>query len=562
MKNKTLKIVLISLVILLIPVSITVLVVLLSMPSTYKLDLGIQGLESAGNVELIVNDAEYNAPMDIKANEKVEISFDSTGYDFTGWINAKGETVLTETISFKMNDNHSYTLVVDLAEFALTLNGTSALFKYGADLGDLADKPETGEVFEGWKKTDDDTVYTEALFDVSEENLVLTPYYEVISYQIVLGDQPVQTFEHGAEILDGNNIPEEGKKFLRWEHNGEEIELAKFGITYDEISLTPVYSDPVNYTVKYTSDGTTEILTEETLAFGADLDDGSTLVPSEGFVFAGWKQVDSEAVQKTAKFGVDNLAITMVPVYEIIKYEITLGDAPAQTYEFGTALPVASEEVEGKIFKGWKQDLEEDFVTHAKFGVDTLEITLIPVYEDKIFTVIYNYKEYSSGIKDVVTTKENVKYGSALAAGISFSQKVYENGDSGNYYGFMGWKKAGVDGYVTELNFENNSTTTLTAEYKYYYEKIKISIDKGESNITVTSISLSDVPADDATTVFDEIGYEQGNAFKVYCIYSYDGMNYSFEIESAMTIGEMIETFERESLTTINADTTLNIVII
>ena len=253
-----------------------------------------------------------------------------TGSDVTGLSSGRYQ------IRFKETDNYNAGAVteVDVPEsgvssYNLTVTGGTGggVFIQGASVTITANTPATGKKFSGWTIdgiTGLDTTQTSITFNMPAGNVTATANYEDIEYTITVngGTADKSKAKCGESVTITANAPATGKEFDKW---------VVTGITLSD-----------------------EDLAKSTVTF--------EMPASNVTMEAHFRAVDDK------------------PSVEI---KVT-GGTGGGTYKEGESVTVTAEDIEGKVFKGWKDESGKIVSTNKSYTFTVTEATtLTAVYEDK-----------------------------------------------------------------------------------------------------------------------------------------------------------------------------------
>ena len=252
-----------------------------------------------------------------------------TGSDVTGLSSGRYQ------IRFKETDNYNAGAVteVDVPEsgvssYNLTVTGGTGggVFIQGASVTITANTPATGKKFSGWTIdgiTGLDTTQTSITFNMPAGNVTATANYEDIEYTITVngGTADKSKAKCGESVTITANAPATGKEFDKW---------VVTGITLSD-----------------------EDLAKSTVTF--------EMPASNVTMEAHFRAVDDK------------------PSVEI---KVT-GGTGGGTYKEGESVTVTAEDIEGKVFKGWKDESGKIVSTNKSYTFTVTEATtLTAVYED------------------------------------------------------------------------------------------------------------------------------------------------------------------------------------
>lgn len=248
--------------------------------------------------------------------------------------------------------------------------------------------PEKENVkFAGWYFDEEFTMPCKMPFKLEENTTVYAKWYnklEVIyhHYDTTIY-QVVNVHEQG--MVDKLSGPfREGYQFIGWKE-ADKDELFDFNLPIcKSTDLYPVYmKDREQFKVTFHNDDESiyleiEILEGELVLKVADL-------KKEGYLFKGWKKIDSEELFDFNT--IINESIDLYPVFikEDVYYNVNYCNEDSTIYQIVTVkenektIPIQALEKEGYVFKGWKQDSSSelfDFNLPISKNVD-----LYPVYE-------------------------------------------------------------------------------------------------------------------------------------------------------------------------------------
>ena len=170
-------------------------VALVAKQDKIKYQVSYDGAEA---VELVWGDALKADGINDRENGKV----------FAGWVIGEGTEVVSEAKFGKtfevINLNSTLkTMVYSTISYSDATAVTTDV-AYGSNLPVLENK-DNGEIFKGWKRAEDETVYTTAVFNVEDETqeIVLTPYFKNIY-------ETEETYKSVKVEWDYNSVEVEG----------------------------------------------------------------------------------------------------------------------------------------------------------------------------------------------------------------------------------------------------------------------------------------------------------------------------------------------------------------
>ena len=354
--------------------------------------------------------------------------FVKAGYTFIGWaIEADGEVVYTDGVSYTMGTNAEYTLYAKWTANLNTLkfNGNGATGGITAQMSIYTDQTKAltangfvkaGYTFIGWAiEADGEVVYTDG---VSYTMGVNTEYTLYAKWQANLntlkfngngatGGSTAETsiYTDETKALTANGFEKAGYTFIGWaiSSNGEVVYTDGAGYTMGtnaEYTLYAKWTANLN-TLKFNGNGATggstpemSIYTDETKALTANG------FEKTGYVFAGWALTANGDVVYTDKadytMGVNaeyTLYAVWIPIPYTISYELDGGTNHENNPEIITILdlPLTLEKPSriGYTFGGWYLDAEyqqpvqtltecKDYTVYALWveGTEGLKYTL------------------------------------------------------------------------------------------------------------------------------------------------------------------------------------------
>lgn len=221
------------------------------------------------------------------------------GKEFVGWENADGEIVSTEsTFSFTLTENTILTATYSLVDVTLVVhNGTgSNTYKYGDSVTVIADEPDTGKTFSGWRDTDSDTIISTSpsyTFTITKNLELSAEYTDLILHVTVNNGTGSGDYKYGTVITITANPAEPGTAFKCFINDDDGSPLSQeeeFELTITEdMVITAVYTT-LNYTVTVVGG----IGGKDYFLYGDECTITANDVP--GKVFSGWEDEEGTIV--------------------------------------------------------------------------------------------------------------------------------------------------------------------------------------------------------------------------------------------------------------------------
>ena len=326
-----------------------------------------------------------------------------TGSDITGLSSGRYQ------IRFKETDNYKAGAVTEVvvpesgvSSYNLTVNGGTGggVFIQGTSVTITANAPATGKKFSGWTIegiSGLDTTQTSITFNMPANAVTTTANYEDIEYTITVNGGTADKIKaiYGETVSITATVPT-GKRFVEWTSESGSIFA-------DKTNVTTTFTMPAgDVTVEATFAGETYSITvtngtatPDTAKYQAEITVTANTAP-EGKVFDKWT---CETAGVTIEFASATSSTTtfVMPAIDVeIKanfrnvdgkpsFEVKVnGGTGAGTYKEGESVTVTAEDIEGKVFKGWKDESGEIVSTEKSYTFTVSEEkTLTAVYEDK-----------------------------------------------------------------------------------------------------------------------------------------------------------------------------------
>ena len=203
--------------------------------------------------------------------------------------------------------------------------------------------------------------------------------------------EKVKKCKSGETVTIKVTVPT-GKEFVKWSCTGISLpaaELEKEEITFtmpdNDVTLTATFEDSI-YNITVTN-GTSSVPTakyQEEITVTAN-------APATDMYFDKWEVtgLDTTGMDLTKteiKFQMPAENVTFKATYlRVVKFEIKVeGGTGGGTYKEGESVTVTAEDIEGKEFKGWKDESGNIVSTNKSYTFTVSgETTLTAVYEDK-----------------------------------------------------------------------------------------------------------------------------------------------------------------------------------
>lgn len=288
-----------------------------------------------------------------------------------------------------------------------------------------------------------------------------------------------------------------GHSLTGWRHGGTEVtastvfgDLSESDTPGSAITLTAVWTEKADYTVKYDKNG----------AAGADIPDRTNvkwtqkgLLPASnperrGYAFNGWSCGDWQATSETdyaTLAGMDDTVVSVtlkalwVPIRDnTVKYDTdggsVLADRTGVTWDDAGLLPEAPEKP-GYTFAGWLHNTtpvtEKTRYGELALTEATKEITLKAKWTPKVYTVTYD-----TGGGTAIEKKTDVKWADRNLLPTSDPTR--------QHYVFAGWSCGGVsvtnETALESLAADDTCTgVTLTAQWTKKEYTVKYDTDGG-----------------------------------------------------------------------------------
>lgn len=416
------------------------------------------------------------------------------GYNFDGWYN--GETKVSSELTYgpaNVTSNMSFTAKGILKSFTITGNpmyrdtdsigdftagdngGTvtgSGVYNYGAK-ATLTASPKTGYTFAGWYDGDEQVSSSlEYVIESVTENVTLAARFQknwfTVTYNVGTGVSSVQkTSErvpYNGSVTSDEAVALTGYNSPTWELSSGDATLSvKDGIA----TLTVIHSDCVllasaainQYQITYSKNSNIESIdkNEETVNYGGTATNEAVLKENTAqftYSFDGWYEGSSK-VSETLALSISN--ITSNRTFEargnatVNQYTLTVVNGTGSgTYDYGTSVTIAPNEIEGKQFSKWSDGSTEA----SRQVVVVADATYTAEFVDKYYTVSY---VAGTGVSSVDPTSESVKHGDNAVG----STATVSTG-----YTFDGWYNGDVrvSTSITYAPADVVSDITLTAK--------------------------------------------------------------------------------------------------
>ena len=323
-----------------------------------------------------------------------------TGSDVTGLSSGKYQ------IRFKETDNYNAGAFteVDVPEsgvssYNLTVNGGTGegVFNEGASVTINANEPATGKKFSGW--TIDgisglDTTQKSITFNMPANVVTATANYEDIEYAITVngGTANKEKAIYGETVRIDATVPT-GKKFVEWtcKTAGVTIEFASatskqttFVMPAAGVTVEATFEDET-YSITVTDGTATPDMAKYQAEVTVKANEPATDMYFDKWEVTGITLSDEDLAKSTLTFNMPAGNVTFKATYRNAEnFVVTVtGGTGAGTYKEGESVTVTAEDIEGKVFKGWKDGSGKIVSTNKNytFTVDG-EISLTAVYDN------------------------------------------------------------------------------------------------------------------------------------------------------------------------------------
>ena len=443
---------------------------------------------------------------------------EKTGYTFTGWTEAEGETPkelviigggITGDKEFTANFvANTYTVTFDANGGTASRDNTVVTYDAKYKEAKWANATRTGYTFQGWftDAVGGDRVKPSDKVKITEPT-TLYAHWEIntftISYELNGGTLEIenQTNYTVEDEFTLNNPTKTGYTFTGWTgSNGDvpQIEVTISNATGDKNYTANFVAN--TYTVTFDANGGTPKESSRVVTYGGPLEDFKK--PSRtGYEFKGWftaaeggdrvKGGDNKIVEFTED-------ITLYAHWEAVEYTITylgldgatLVEENPTTYTVEDEFALNNPTKTGYTFTGWK-DADDKVVTGIKKGT-TGNQTFTATFEANEYVVTFNA---NGGICN--TTAKNVTYDSEYGELPTPTR---------NGYTFAGWFTAAEDGERIQATDKVQITEAITL-YAHW--------DVVSYNITYSGLDGATVDENPATYTIETETFTLNNPTKV-----------------------------------------------
>ena len=321
-----------------------------------------------------------------------------TGSDVTGLSSGRYQ------IRFKETDNYNAGAVteVDVPEsgvssYNLTVTGGTGggVFIQGASVTITANTPATGKKFSGWTIdgiTGLDTTQTSITFNMPAGNVTATANYEDIEYTITVngGTADKSKAKCGETVEITETVPT-GKKFVEWTSGSGSIFDDKTSVTTTftmpagDVTVVATFEDE-SYRITVTNGTTTLDMAKYQAEVTVKANEPDTDMFFDKWEVTGITLSDEDLAKSTLTFQMPAGNVSFKATYRNAEnFVVTVtGGTGTGTYKEGESVTITAEDIEGKVFKGWKDESGEIVSTDKSYTFNvTGEKTLTAVYEDK-----------------------------------------------------------------------------------------------------------------------------------------------------------------------------------
>ncbi len=332
------------------------------------------------------------------------------GYKFDRWTTDSTDVsflnATSQETTFTM-PNHDVTVTATYVKATYNISVTDCVAKKGEDTvgyayyGDVikvtANTAPTGKVFDEWIVTGLDTTgmdltNPEITFNMPANVVEIKATYGEAKYNVSVtgGTVDKAKAKYGETVTITATVPT-GKKFVEWTS-----------------STVLVYADKTNVTTTFTmpAGDVTVVATFEDEMYRVDVTNGTTThnmatyqtevtvkanEPDTDMYFDKWEVTgitlsDEDLAKSTLTFQMPAGNVSFKATYRNAEnFVVTVtGGTGAGTYKEGDEVTVTAEDIEGKVFKGWKDESGKIVSTNKSYTFNvTGEKTLTAVYDDK-----------------------------------------------------------------------------------------------------------------------------------------------------------------------------------
>lgn len=332
------------------------------------------------------------------------------GYKFDRWTTDSTDVsflnATSQETTFTM-PNHDVTVTATYVKATYNISVTDCVAKKGEDTvgyayyGDVikvtANTAPTGKVFDEWIVTGLDTTgmdltNPEITFNMPANVVEIKATYGEAKYNVSVtgGTVDKAKAKYGETVTITATVPT-GKKFVEWTS-----------------STVLVYADKTNVTTTFTmpAGDVTVVATFEDEMYRVDVTNGTTThnmatyqtevtvkanEPDTDMYFDKWEVTgitlsDEDLAKSTLTFQMPAGNVSFKATYRNAEnFVVTVtGGTGAGTYKEGDEVTVTAEDIEGKVFKGWKDESGKIVSTNKSYTFNvTGEKTLTAVYGDK-----------------------------------------------------------------------------------------------------------------------------------------------------------------------------------
>lgn len=293
----------------------------------------------------------------------------------------------------------------DYAEVKVALNSVTVVggtgggkYAAGASVTVKVTVPK-GKTFASWKfrgvvLNTAQITQQKITFTMPENDVVLTALFEDIIYNITAtnGTASATTAKYQEQVTVTANAPETGKEFDKWVVSGitlSDEDLAKSTVTFQmpasDVKMEATYKDVVYQITVENGTTTLDMATYQT-EVTVKANEPDTDMYFDKWEVTGITLSDEDLAKSTLTFQMPAGNVSFKATYRNAEnFVVTVtGGTGAGTYKEGDEVTVTAEDIEGKVFKGWKDESGKIVSTNKSYTFNvTGEKTLTAVYDDK-----------------------------------------------------------------------------------------------------------------------------------------------------------------------------------